>query len=114
MAMEKGKNQLVSVPQGLLTPADMTGKDFKAKVPAEGSGEEGMDKLYKQSPNQMAPGDAESDGMDKPTPTDRSARVSANFKEMKNSNEGGTSLSSSAYVSFGDGCNMSPDQKPRP
>ncbi len=86
---------LASLPTRLSNPDSMSGKDFKAKTPAEGSGEDGMDQLYKQSPTQMCPGDV--------TGTD--------FKTQQNSNEGGTSLSYKVSVDFGDGEHTSPDQK---
>jgi hypothetical protein len=86
---------LASLPTRLSNPDEMSGKDFKAKSPAVGSGEEGMDQLYKQSPNQMCPGDV----------------TGMNFKTQQNSNEAGTSLSYKVSVDFGDGEHASPDQK---
>lgn len=111
MAMDNGKNQLVSVPQNLCCPASMSGKDFKVKTPSEGAYEEGKDQLYKQSENQVSPRQTEDEGDNKPTPTDRSAKISANFKVAKSSAEGGKSVGAGVSVDFGDGNHASPDQK---
>lgn len=110
-----GKDELVSLGKNQTNPYDAKGSDWKVKVPAEGSGEEGMDMLLKQTDTQMGPRHTEDDGEGKgygtPVPTDRSAKVSANFKVMSNSNEAGTSVGSGVSVDFGDGMHSSPDQK---
>jgi len=110
-----GKDQLVSLGKNQTNPYDAKGSDWKVKVPAEGSGEEGMDQLLKQSETQTGPRHTEDDGQGKgygtPVPTDRSAKVSANFKVSGNSNEGGSALGYSVGVDFGDGKHSSPDQK---
>lgn len=108
MAMDKGsKGGLVTLSDKMTNPNLSKGSDFKVKVPAEGSGSEGMDQLFKDSMNQCGPRHTEDDGQGKgygtPVPTDRSRVVASNFKEMKNSNETGTSLSFGADVSLGDG-----------
>lgn len=106
---------LIKFSKNQTSPADMKGSDFKVKTPKEGAGEEGMDQLLKQSDTQMGPRHTEDSGEGKgygtPVPTDRSAKVSANFKVSSNSNEAGTSVGTGVSVDFGDGKHSSPDQK---
>jgi len=101
-------DELVKVPADLTSPRNAK---FSAKTPAAGAGEGGKDSLMVQPDNLYCPSAMESDGNDKPVPTDRSAKVSANFKLAKNNNETGTSLSKVDSVDFGTGKHSSPDQK---
>lgn len=86
--------ELASLPTRLSNPDSMSGKDFKAKTPAVGA-DGGAGSLFKQTPDQMCPGDV----------------TGSDFKEQKNSNEGGTSLGYKVSVDFGSGMHSSPDQK---
>ena len=98
-----GQDEMVKLSTNQTSPYLAKGSDWKVKVPAAGSGEEGMNQLDKLSVTQEGPRHTEDSGPGTPVPTDRSAKVSANFKEMKNSNESGTSLSFGASVDFGKG-----------
>lgn len=108
--MVDGKDELVTLGTNQTNPYDAKASEFKAGGPsvgAEGAGMSEQDKMVMLSETQEGPRHNEDEGKGKgygtPTPTDRSAKVSAGFKEMKNSNEGGTSLSLEHGVDFGSG-----------
>lgn len=107
MAMQDGSNKLVSLGKNQTNPYDAKGSDFKAKVPAEGTGDANQDKMVTESANQCGPRHTEDGageaGYGKPMPTDRSKVVESNFKPSKNSNESGTAVSLGSMVDFGTG-----------
>jgi hypothetical protein len=104
-----GKDKLVSADTNLTDPGNAK---FKvAGTPKMGAGMQGMNKLVDQPMMSCCPGDMESDGADKPMPTDRSARVSANFKTSVSKAESGTAKSVDASVDFKTGKHSSFDQK---
>lgn len=84
------KDSLVPLGGNLASPDMSKASDYPAVGPSGAAGmESGMDKLVKQTTNQMGPMHTEDGGPGMPVPTDRSRVISENFKVEVNKGESG-------------------------